>query len=177
MTIEDDQTYEGAPRNPAGDVIQAIGRYTAVLEDETSSAEDKANAVRFLTHFVGDIHQPLHVGRGADRGGNGVSLRWFGRESNLHRVWDSEMIDQHQLSYSELADFLDRLSYRQVRDWQRSEPLDWAMESFSARPDVYDLPENHELGYDYLERHRRLVQLRLRQAGVRLAALFERIFR
>ena len=61
-----------------------------------------------LVHLVGDLYQPLHVGTGTDRGGNDVRILWMGNSSNLHRVWDSNMIDSKQLSYTEWAQYLNR---------------------------------------------------------------------
>ena len=87
------------------DVVQAI-KICKNLKDSNTSIEDKAFYLRFLVHLVGDIHQPLHVGRAEDRGGNDIKVKWFGNDTNLHRVWDTHIIDDFQMSYTELANHL-----------------------------------------------------------------------
>ena len=68
--------------------------------------EEKQIALKFLVHLIGDLHQPLHVGKKSDRGGNKIKVKWFGEETNLHQVWDSKMIQLQELSYIEYSDYL-----------------------------------------------------------------------
>ena len=72
---------------------------------------------------MGDLHQPLHTGRGEDKGGNDIQVQWFGHGSNLHRVWDSEMIDDFQMSFTELAGSTDELSKKEVKQLQQGSLL------------------------------------------------------
>ena len=80
-------------------MLGKIKKLIGVLETDTLSADAERNYVRFLVHPVSDIHQPLHVETGEDRSSNDFTVAWFGEASNLHRVWDSGMIDQKQLSF------------------------------------------------------------------------------
>jgi hypothetical protein len=96
----------GAPEQ--GDSVTALAQFKATLLDKDASLEQKQLALRFIVHIIGDLHQPLHAGNGTDRGGNDVKVRFFWEDSNLHRVWDSQMLDRRQLSYSEWADWLGR---------------------------------------------------------------------
>ena len=77
-----------------GDALMALERFAAIARDRSKSRGERALAVRFIIHIVGDLHQPLHVGNGIDRGGNDTKVTWFGEQSNLHSVWDSGMIDR-----------------------------------------------------------------------------------
>ena len=104
VTVPDGQNYAQTEKNPKGDVIFTIERIITELKSKKLSAKQESEYVKMLIHLVGDIHQPLHVGGGADRGGNEVKLMWFRVESNLHRIWDSDMIDDTRLSYRELAE-------------------------------------------------------------------------
>jgi hypothetical protein len=177
VTIPDGMTYAETEKNPDGDALGKIKAFIAALEDGALSAEEERNAVRFLVHLIGDIHQPLHVGTGTDRGGNDFTVVWFGEPSNLHRVWDSDMIDQKQLSFTELARFvMAPATDAQTADWQRSTPEDWAQESMTLREQVYDVPPDREIGYAYSYRNFDTVKRRLLQAGVRLAAVFNAIY-
>jgi hypothetical protein len=83
-TIPDGVDYSGAPEE--GDVIMGIETYTSLLRRGGLSIEEEQFALKCLIHLVGDIHQPLHVGNGQDRGGNDVRVTYFWESSNLHRV-------------------------------------------------------------------------------------------
>lgn len=87
---EDDCGYVPPKHCPTGDcVIEAIRRQRDVLADRGQSDAARAQALKFLVHFVGDAHQPLHAGHARDKGGNTVQLQIDGKGSNLHRLWDS----------------------------------------------------------------------------------------
>lgn len=176
-TIPDGETYESADKQENGDVIWAIEKIVTELKAGNLSAEDEATNLKFLVHLVGDIHQPLHVGNGTDRGGNDVRLQWFGSNTNLHSVWDSRMIDGKQFSYTELANKINHPSKTQVKAWQAASVRDWAYESMSHREQVYDVPEDGRLSYVYGYDNFDLVELRLLQAGVRLAGVINDIYK
>ena len=132
--------------------------------------------LKMLIHLVGDIHQPLHVGTGKDRGGNSTKVEWFYRDSNLHRVWDSEMIDSRQLSYTEFSDAVNHPTKQQIKTWQDSNILDWAYESMELRDQVYDLPKDHQIGYQYQYKNHDILDRQLLKAGVRLAGVLNEIY-
>src|SRR5690625_1277634 len=94
------KTYEEYPKNKKGDIVYGIEKSITVLKSPNASHEDKVFYLKMLVHLIGDLHQPLHVGIGDDRGGNDFQVRWFNRGTNLHRVWDSQMIDSYQMSYT-----------------------------------------------------------------------------
>ena len=76
----------------------------------------KATALAFLVHLVGDIHQPLHVGKNRDLGGNKITVLFFSEKANIHSVWDSRIIEHENLSYTEFAHFIDKKRpYRTIR--------------------------------------------------------------
>ena len=132
--------------------------------------------MKSLIHLVGDVHQPLHVGNGTDRGANDVKVKFFWDKSNLHRVWDSGIIDKQQLSYSEYTNWIDVAPQDQVTMWQNTSVLDWMEESVSFRESIYTLPEDKNLSYNYVHDHIGQVNQRLLQAGVRLAAILNEIY-
>jgi hypothetical protein len=177
VTIEDGETYETSKRNPKGDAVEAIRRFVATLRSKSSSKDDKVYALRWLVHLVGDIHQPLHVGRGADRGGNTIEVKWFEKDTNLRSVWDDKMIDSTKLSFTELSRFTDKASTQEIEKWQDSTVLDWVQESIQYRDQVYRVPESDKYGgYKYSYENLPLAKLRLNQAGVRLAGLLNQIY-
>lgn len=174
VTIEDHETYDQSKKNPNGDLIYALDRIIGELKSKKLSPKEEAERLKMLIHLIGDIHQPLHVGR-ADRGGNDVKLTWFGGNSNLHRVWDSDMIDGTRLSYTELAESLYKPSPAEIKQWQGTTVRDWAKESMGYRKQVYDYGDG-KLGYQYQYKYFNIVQTRLAQAGVRLAGILNEIY-
>ena len=111
-----------------------------------------------------------------DRGGNNVQVTWHGRPTNLHSVWDSEIIDSERLSYTEFAAFIDPPAQARVSEWQKTGYMDWMRESFELRGRAYDVG-NGQLGYAYSFQNLPLVRLRLAQSAVRLAGVLNSIFR
>jgi hypothetical protein len=185
-------TYDHAP--PEGDALEALGRFSKMLQDPNASLADKQLALRFVVHLVGDLHQPLHAGKCCDKGGNDVKVTWMGKPTNLHAAWDSSIVDEEQLSFSELAAKLERhISPSDVIAWSDVNPRDWVIESAELRDRVYptaaDMPKpvkgkkrrKHQpvlpdLSYGYVYRFTPVMERRLSQAGVRLAAYLNAIF-
>ncbi len=177
VTIPDGSTYAATEKNPKGDAVEAIGRMVAALKSDTLTAARQAFCLKVLIHLVGDLHQPLHVGRGDDKGGNDFQVRWFNKGSNLHRVWDSGMIDNSQLSYSELACAVDHATPMQINQWSQGTAADWAQENLACRAAIYPAEPGADLGYDYDYANWPLVQEQLLKAGIRLSGLLNAVFR
>ena len=176
-TIPDDKTYAEAGTPKEKDIIWAINDFTGQLKSDTLTLEEEQFALRVLIHLVGDIHQPLHVGNGEDRGGNDVKLKFFWQNSNLHRVWDSGLIDGEKWSYTEWAQILDHNEKGEIERLQNSTPLDWANESKAMRASVYDTKGADNLTYNYVFEHQAQLHKRLKDAGVRLAGLLNEIYK
>ena len=179
--------YDHAP--PEGDALDALARYSATLRNPNASLAEKQLALRFIIHLVGDLHQPLHAGKCCDKGGNDVKVKWFGKDSNLHSVWDSSLVDDEQLSFTELAAKLQRhTSSEDVIRWWNVNPRDWVSESAQIRDTVYPAmppagstdkdgrPAVPELSYSYVYKFTPVMEQRLKQAGVRLAAYLNSIY-
>lgn len=175
VTVETGKTYEQSPKNPKGDVIASINRIAGELKKHNLDKKTEEEYLKMLVHLVGDIHQPLHVGCCDDQGGNKVKVKWFGRDTNLHSTWDSNMIDDTKLSYTELASYLDEPDQTTVAAWQKNSVLDWASESMGARKQVYEIGDGN-LSYKYSYKNLPLVKQRLLQAGIRLAGLLNDIY-
>ena len=176
MNIPDGASLKDYRHLPEGDILWAIDRFAGVLNDTERPVYERRDALRFLTHFVVDLHQPLHVGRESDRGGNRVEVDpGTGNSVNLHRFWDTEAVDLSGLSAQEYARGLTGLIDENSDAWAQDTLMDWARESQALRPDVYNLVgADNLLTRDYLDRAEDITRLRLAQAGVRLAAELNR---
>ena len=175
-TIPDGMTYESAGTPAEGDVIVVIERLLKELESKNFTDGDEATTLKLLIHLIADVHQPLHVGNGKDRGGNGVQVSWFWRKTNLHKVWDVDMIDHKRWSATEMALEFDIAPPAMIEKWQHSDVRQWAIESKDLRDQIYTMPENHKLGWDYIYRNWNVVELRILQAGIRLAGVLNGIY-
>jgi len=177
-------THEGVVRydaardckpSPHGDcVVAEIERTEAVLADKTRSKAERAEALKFLVHFVGDIHQPFH-GIATARGGNDIHVVEFGspqcgtRPCNLHGAWDSGLIDHAGLSEKEYVAQLEKLIPDKHIDAYEMSPEKWADESQMLAMSAM-VPEGGKVDQAYYENFSEMVNIRLAQAGVRLAA-------
>ena len=170
-----DISYSNSKKSSKGDVVQAIKICKNKLKNPNSSIDEKAFYLRFLVHLIGDIHQPLHVGRAEDRGGNDIKVKWFGKDTNLHRVWDTHIIDDFQMSYTELATHLNsNFDHNSIQTLSEDE---WIDESQKLVNSVYSEVQNGDnLGYDYIYKNFDQVKFQLFKAGVRLAATLNNIY-
>lgn len=176
-----------------GLLLKSINDLSAVLRDPAATDEQKAFALKFIVHLVGDIHMPLHVGNGTDQGGNFCKVTYMGKNYNLHALWDEGLIDFTKLSYTELAKFISEgKTADEVRAIKNSSVIDWALESKKIVPTIYpadvaastDLmsiknyckkevtqEEMPKLSFEYAYKHLPIIEKRLYEAGVRLAVL------
>lgn len=176
--IDIDQTYDSAPDLETGNVVTALRKNIAILQSSTTSENEKALALKMLTHLMGDMHQPMHMGRKADRGGNRHKVKYFNRDNNLHSVWDSSIPESaHKWSYSEWRDQIDRLNDLEAEYIIAGDLDSWARETYVIATKVYDsTPEGTEISYDYVEQWRPTVETQLLRGGRRLAHILNSIF-
>ncbi|WHZ20425.1 MAG: Endonuclease [Rhodanobacteraceae bacterium] len=152
-------------------VVAAIDQYSAILANRANPPEERAEALAFVVHFVADIHQPLHADYRHDAGGNDFQVRWWNRGTNLHRVWDSLMLDSTHLS---AARFADQLAAQPARIATGGTPAQWAEESCRIDRDDGVYPRSRFIDDAYVQRELPIAEQRLRQAGARLAELLNR---
>jgi len=152
-------------------LIAELERDRQALTDTGSSAIERAEALRFLIHLMGDLHQPLHVSDNGDKGGNKRFVWLEDHEFKLHEVWDGELIETTRLSedayFQRLNQSMDSLD---LSAFERGTVVDWAMEGHQiAREHAYHIPKGSHLGQSYVDENLPLVDLALIKAGVRLA--------
>lgn len=176
----DQETYDSDMYCPKQQcVIGQIERLREVLANPTADFKKRQKALKYLIHFVADLHQPLHAADNGDRGGNDVFVEFFGEKTdrhrnkpwNLHAVWDSGMLEERDAQV-----YAERLNR-----WLNSQPegsfgtgsvMDWAMESHDiAKHHAYKLPEDRKLRDDYYHANVAVVEQQLAKGGVRLAKL------
>lgn len=173
--IWDGKEYTGS--DSGGYAVQKVTEFTKLLEQGTLSESDQKNVLRFLVHIVGDLHQPLHVGNGIDRGGNDVKVTWFRDKTNLHSVWDSKMIDHMQYSYTEYAQQIQLgLSDEDKKAMLNPDIMNFVNHSRSVHPQVYDIGDG-KLSWEYIYKNRELMEDQLLKGGYHLAAILNDIYK
>ncbi|PCE63537.1 S1/P1 nuclease [Sediminicola luteus] len=177
VNLRKGERYEDTDKNPQGDLMKGIEYCVQVLKDENASKKDKAFYLKMLVHFIGDLHQPMHVGRPDDKGGNTIQLQWHGRGSNLHKVWDTNMIDGVGLSYTEWTDTYPKLKKKEREKLQAGTIYDWMYESRDLADTIYDsVNVGEKIGYRYSYDFLPIVRDQLHKGGLRLAKLLNDIF-
>ena len=186
INVGDEEQIEQVSDGVQQDVLWAIRRFDTRLADESLTPDERAIALRFLAHFTADVHQPLHVGRAGDRGGNRITVRVGRRNTNLHAVWDAQALlkderQVHGLTRDQQVQVLVVRTQGRVAALQADAPLTWARESQALRPVVYEFPAAEgeaavSLNSAYLATATDIVQSRLSEAGVRLAGRVNRVF-
>ena len=177
VNVPFDKTYDTHPKSERGDVIQGISKCVTVIKDKNSTKEEKVFYLKMLVHLVGDLHQPLHTGISDDKGGNDFQVQWFRDGTNLHRVWDTQMIEHYNMSYSELANTMPKLSRKQVKAIQVGSVKDWMKDSRLLLKDIYaNTKKGEKLGYKYMYTYFDPLRKQLQKGGIRLAGLLNELF-
>ena len=192
--------YQGSAKHPNGDAYAALETFIAILLDapvpdgpvrdglelyfgdlEQRQTEVKRFALKFLVHILGDLQQPLHNGYAEDRGGNEARVTWFGTPTNLHSVWDTRLVEQPGLTYTQLAR---RLSLRitrtpasDIRLWERAAPAEWIAEAHDTLERIYTRQATQtNLDSRYTATFAPTMELQLLKGGLRTAYVLNSVF-
>jgi hypothetical protein len=173
-----------APVPEKGCIVDKIAEFRDILKDQSRTIQERRLALRFVVHLVEDVHMPLHVGDNHDRGGNDTQVRWFEFGSNMHRVWDTQMIEKTANTEDAWLNKLRELDSESIRlKWMSGTVEDWATESLLLARAAYLIPgtgapikSGQELGDPYHTANLPSVRQRLAQAGVRLAWVLNQAF-
>jgi hypothetical protein len=146
------------------------------LADPKTPRAKKYTDLKFLIHFVGDAHQPMHVSREIDRGGGLIPVT-YDMVTNLHKVWDGLLIKDDNSNYVQLAAKVDHATPAQVQQWQKDAILQWLWESYQISSKVYgEVHKGSVLDKNYYNRNIATAEMRLDMGGIRLAGVLNKIF-
>jgi hypothetical protein len=158
-------------------LYKALLHFERELQDPRTNRPVKIFALKMLVHLVEDAHQPLHVARAEDKGGNIVAVKFEGEETNLHALWDSKLIEHTRLSATQLAKDWDFATPEDIKVWQADPLIGWLYESNHISNHIYqELPASRDLGESYYTKYIPLVRQRIDQAGIRLAGILNQCF-
>jgi hypothetical protein len=168
-----------------GCIVSKIEDFKRVLRDPKAGTTERQQALKFLIHFIADLHQPLHVGDTERKGGNLIQVRFYDVGSNLHRVWDSQIMERYSASEQVWIGDLNALTTPKLAaGWSKGTLEDWATESLQVAKEAYCLPgaksvmkAGTKLGDDYCRFALPIIQKQLAKAGIRVAWTLNEIFR
>lgn len=159
-------------------VIEALQWFRKVLSDEEAPLNVRRIALRYVIHLAGDVHQPLHAGYREDRGGNDISVVFQGRHMNLHHLWDTGLIEYEGGSAAEIAGRINSsITAENIKVWQGGAPFLWALESLEFASNCAYKVEGARITDSYLKEAIPVMDLRLAQAGIRLAWVLNQSFK
>ncbi len=163
--------------SPENNIYKQLVRLTAELKQRNLSLTVQQQNLYFLIHLVGDAHQPMHVGRPEDLGGNKINVTWFGKPDNLHRVWDSSLVDYEKYSYTEYASVLDIHNKRHNQELTVGDYASWLYDTHILANKIYaDATIDNNLSYRYIYDNKYIVEEALLKGGLRLAKMLNEIF-
>ena len=178
--VDEGFTYETMPKNEKGDVVTAINGIIAEIKSGKLSPEQESVRLRMLIHLVGDIHCPMHAGRLSDRGGNNVIVKFFNRDTKLHKLWDSELVEAaHKWGYTEWEQQLNSYCTPERKaELSKGEAKDWLVQSHKIATEIYKAtPEKSKVSYDYIAYYAPVIEKQLLSGGLRLAKILNELYK
>lgn len=176
MTL--DSNYQDAEKNEAGDIVVGIQKCIQILKEETSTKAEKTFHLKMLIHFIGDLHQPFHIGLREDRGGNDFKVFWFGEQTNIHKLWDTQLIESYKMSYSELAHNKFPFQDEEIQHFKKLNLMQWVSDTHKITKQVYaSAKPNENLSYAYTYTWFPVLRQQLHKAGIHLATQLNEIFK
>ena len=173
INIEKGESYK--PTTEAN-IINELNKVIARLKERSKhTKEENAIDLKILMHLVSDLHQPLHVGYGIDKGGNKIEVSFLGHNSNLHKVWDSEIIKHSRITADGCISIVGSYSPTQISAVQKIDIIGWMNDSRSHLGQVYDFTDA-TIDESYITKNTQLIEKQLIAGGIRLSALLKEIF-
>lgn len=162
-----------------GNVYSALLKAEGDLTNKETPRQQQIYALKFLMHFVGDLHQPMHISRAEDKGGNTIQLNYEDKGTNLHSLWDTKMLEHQGLDYKQLASKYDNISATDIKQWQSDSIVQWIWESYQISSQLYaeiDTMGKRVIDDEYYQKHLPIIEKRIQQAGIRLAGVLNAIY-
>lgn len=176
--IDADKTYWTQPEQSGGDIVKALRLNISILADTAKTKAEHELAMKMVVHLMGDLHQPMHMGHATDIGGNAVKVRYFGRDANLHGVWDTNLVESaHNWAYSEWQQQLDRLPEETEIVTVGGNIDDWAQKTAAIASQIYDRASTStSFSYNEVAEWAPIIEAQLLIGGLRLAHVLNSIY-
>ncbi len=174
VNVERDATYVKTKDDNAVNELEIV---ISILQTAGPRDKDKiAMALKELFHLVGDLHQPLHCGYAEDKGGNAIEVGYDGNPTNLHKLWDTEIINEENIGLNDCLQFSNTIPIKEQQDIQQIDVVKWMNQSREYLPFVYGF-EKGKITDEYSAKAKLIIEKQLVRAGIRLAAVLFRTFK
>ncbi len=175
INIEKGNQYDPTIEN-GDNVAKQLGIAISNLKNRSKMTKDEITLnIKVLFHLMGDLHQPMHVGYGSDRGGNDVKVTYKGKIFSLHRIWDTDIIISKNNSEEEILSSLPKTSKRQVRKMVKGDIIQWLDQTRKILDVAYVYTD--PLNDEYINKNYPIVQNQLIRGGVRLGKVLNEVFK
>ncbi|WCT10218.1 S1/P1 nuclease [Mucilaginibacter jinjuensis] len=171
-----DQFANAITNSPGDNGYKALLNFEHELGDPTKSRTQKALALKFIVHIVGDLHQPMHVSHAEDKGGNNIQIIHSGYNESLHSLWDEGIIDHQGFSYKKMATEYDNATPVEIEKWQKDPVMIWLWESYQISSILYEeAAQDNNFTEEYYQQHLPILEKRIEKGGIRLAGVINSI--
>ena len=179
LGLTHDQYLQAVKTQAAPNAYNILVQKIKEMQDPAKTREQRAEALIFVVHIVGDIHQPMHTGRAEDKGGNDIKMTYRGKDTNLHSLWDSGLLDYQGLTYTEMGQQYSPVPPPLRKTWLATpDPAEWLFESYTLATQLYaEAAQNPNPDYRYYPAHAVVMKQRIQQAGIRLAGVLNEAFK
>jgi len=175
INIEKGNQYDTTIEN-GNNVVKQLEIAINNLKNRSKFTKEEINLnIKVLFHLMGDLHQPLHVGYGIDRGGNSIKLTFNGKQLSLHRVWDTDIIEYKKLTVEGIQGMIDKTSHRKIRKMVKGNPVFWLNQSRTTLDVVYSYTD--VISEDYINKSYPIIENLLMEGGLRLGNVLNEIFK
>ena len=148
------------------------------IERPNSSKEQKAQALKFIIHLVGDIHQPMHIGSDKNQAGTTKLIQINGKFTDLFTLWENTLLDNHKLSDVQLAKRLDNATLTQLKTWENDNVMTWIWESYQVKKHICeDIRSGANLDNRTVKQQLKTANKQIEKAGIRLAGVLNELFK
>jgi hypothetical protein len=157
-------------------IIYQLDTTIKALQNKKNLSKEEINTkIKILFHLIGDLHQPLHVGYGDDKGGNTMQINFNSKGTNLHSLWDSGIIEYKKITLTDCLN-VNKYSKKEIRTLQNINVVNWATDSRTYLPQVYKTGGN-KINDDYVDSSVPIIENQILKAGIRLAGVLNQVFK
>ncbi len=172
MTSDDLLKMWNNPRSEGDHLFYAMQEMMNRLKKNKKDAE----ALKFLIHFTGDLHQPMHLGRKEDLGGNRVPFTWFGRQTNIHSLWDTFLVEHKKMSFTELAEYLCLTQVSNKAEFKNMTLPEVIQKSYAITNRIYEYNRDETNNYIYVYHFNKDLDEMMYLGGIQLAKILNEIY-
>jgi hypothetical protein len=175
LDLEKGDKYDDTLAKGNNIIVQLKKAINNLTNRKNLSKDDIHFNLLVLIHLMGDFHMPLHVGYGVDKGGNTIKVTFNGKATNLHHIWDSDIIEYKKITYDVIESLLTKETKQQLKEITDGDIISWFNQTRKYLDTVYSYTDT--ISEDYINKCYPIIESQLLYAGVRLGFELNNIFK